>query len=89
MTAENPIKAVLKEQAKAAARVEINPDKIPEQLTRSTSISILDRTMGGGLPSGSVAYILADPKSMARYSFINSHRRAKPIISQTKGVLHM
>jgi hypothetical protein len=47
MATENPIKAVLKEQASAAAATEIVLDKIPEQLTRSTSIPILDRTMGG------------------------------------------
>ncbi|MBU3966917.1 MAG: RAD55 family ATPase [Euryarchaeota archaeon] len=77
MTAENPIKAILKEQAKAAAQVEINADKIPEQLSRSTSISILDRTMGGGLPSGSVVYILADPKSMGEvflYQFTQARK---------------
>jgi KaiC/GvpD/RAD55 family RecA-like ATPase len=77
MTAENPIKAVLKEQAKAAARVEINPDKIPDQLIRSTSINILDRTIGGGLPSGSVVFILADPKSMGEvflYQFTQARK---------------
>jgi KaiC/GvpD/RAD55 family RecA-like ATPase len=77
MTTENPIKAILKEQAKAASQVEIAAEKIPEQITRSTSIAILDRTMGGGLPSGSVVYIYADPKSMAEvflYQFTQARK---------------
>jgi KaiC/GvpD/RAD55 family RecA-like ATPase len=36
-----------------------------EKQNRTTGISILDRTLGGGLPSGSVAYIHADATSMA------------------------
>ncbi|GFO97780.1 hypothetical protein ig2599ANME_1990 [groundwater metagenome] len=77
MAPEHPMKAVLKEQAKAAAQVEISEDNIPEQLTRSTSISILDRTIGGGLPSGSVVYIYADSKSMAEvflYQFTQARK---------------
>ena len=77
MTTENPIKAALKEKSKGTAQVEITADKIPEQVTRSTSISILDRTMGGGLPSGSVVYIFADPKSMAEiflYQFTQARK---------------
>jgi KaiC/GvpD/RAD55 family RecA-like ATPase len=77
MVTENPIKAVLKEQIRAAALVEIFPESIPEQLIRSTSIAILDRTMGGGLPSGSVVYIYADPKSMAEvflYQFTQARK---------------
>ncbi|MCZ7381698.1 MAG: recombinase RecA [Candidatus Methanoperedens sp.] len=38
---------------------------VPEKQNRTTGISILDRTLGGGLPSGSVAYIHADATSMA------------------------
>lgn len=77
MVTENPIKTVLKEQARAAAATEISAEEIPEQLTRSTSIAILDRTMGGGLPSGSVVYIYADPKSMAEvflYQFTQARK---------------
>ncbi|VVB84592.1 KaiC [uncultured archaeon] len=78
MSAENPIKAVLKEQAKnATAPLDISADKVQEQLTRTTSIPILDRTMGGGLPSGSVVYIHSDPKSMAEvflYQFTQARK---------------
>jgi KaiC/GvpD/RAD55 family RecA-like ATPase len=38
---------------------------VPQTLNRTTGISILDRTLGGGLPSGSVAYIHANATSMA------------------------
>jgi len=77
MVAENPLKTVLKEQAKAAASAENSADKIQEQLTRTTSIPVLDRTMGGGLPSGSVVYIHADPRSMAEvflYQFTQARK---------------
>ncbi len=40
-------------------------DGVPTKQNRTTGISILDRTLGGGLPSGSVAYIHADATSMA------------------------
>ncbi len=40
-------------------------DGVPQKQNRTTGISILDRTLGGGLPSGSVAYIHADATSMA------------------------
>jgi len=52
-------------------------EEIPEKLNRSTGISVLDRTMGGGLPSGSVSYIYADPKSMAEvflYQFTQARK---------------
>lgn len=77
MAAENPVKTVLKEQAKAAAMADISADKSQEQLTRTTSIPVLDRTMGGGLPSGSVVYIYADPRSMAEvflYQFTQARK---------------
>lgn len=52
-------------------------EEVPENLNRATGISILDRTLGGGLPSGSVAYIYADPKSMAEvflYQFTQARK---------------
>ena len=51
--------------------------KSPEQVNRSTAISILDRNLGGGLPSGSVVYLYADAKSMAEvflYQFTQSRK---------------
>lgn len=53
------------------------PSDLPEQLNRLTGISVLDRTLGGGLPSGSVVYIYADAKSMAEvflYQFTQSRK---------------
>lgn len=44
---------------------------------RTTGIEILDRTLGGGLPSGSVTYIYADATSMAEvflYQFAQARR---------------
>ena len=51
--------------------------ELPEQLNRLTGITVLDRTLGGGLPSGSVVYIHADSKSMAEvflYQFTQSRK---------------
>ncbi len=48
-----------------------------KQVNRGTGISILDRTLGGGLPSGSVVYIHADAKSMAEvflYQFTQARK---------------
>ncbi len=69
--------AVVKEQTKAVPAADLNAQKAPEQLTRTTAISILDRSIGGGLPSGSVVYIYADPKSMAEvflYQFTQARK---------------
>ena len=66
----------LKEQARVLPPVSI-PEEIPEQQNRITGIPILDRTLGGGLPSGSVAYIFADAKSMAEvflYQFTQARK---------------
>jgi KaiC/GvpD/RAD55 family RecA-like ATPase len=48
-----------------------------QQINRCTGISLLDRTLGGGLPSGSVAYIYADAKSSAEvflYQFTQARK---------------
>ncbi len=66
----------IKEQVQALPPVTIS-DEIPENQNRITGIPILDRTLGGGLPSGSVAYIYADAKSMAEvflYQFTQARR---------------
>ena len=50
---------------------------VPQKQNRTTGISILDRTLGGGLPSGSVAYIHADATSMAEvflYQFTQARK---------------
>ncbi len=49
----------------------------PQKQNRSTGIEVLDRTLGGGLPSGSVTYIYADAKSMAEvflYQFTQARK---------------
>jgi KaiC/GvpD/RAD55 family RecA-like ATPase len=59
------------------SRVLSTIEMVPEKLNRTTGISILDRTLGGGLPSGSVAYIHADAKSSAEvflYQFTQARR---------------
>lgn len=48
-----------------------------KRLNRTTGISILDTTLGGGLPSGSVVYVSADAKSMAEvflYQFAQARK---------------
>lgn len=53
----------------------MNP--LPVKQNRITGISLLDRNLGGGLPSGSVAYIHADSKSMAEvflYQFTQARK---------------
>jgi KaiC/GvpD/RAD55 family RecA-like ATPase len=60
------VKAVYKEPAQSnSLQAASNLNGVPKALNRTTGISILDRTLGGGLPSGSVAYIHADATSMA------------------------
>lgn len=51
--------------------------KVPQPQNRTTGISVLDRTLGGGLPSGSVTYIYADARSMAEvflYQFTQARK---------------
>ncbi len=51
--------------------------KVHEKQNRTTGIEILDRTLGGGLPSGSVTYIYADATSMAEvflYQFAQARK---------------
>ncbi|HIH44374.1 MAG TPA: recombinase RecA [Candidatus Methanoperedenaceae archaeon] len=46
-------------------------------LIKSTGITMLDRNLGGGIPSGSVIYFLADPMSMAEvflYQFTQARK---------------
>ncbi|MCX9010346.1 MAG: RAD55 family ATPase [Candidatus Methanoperedens sp.] len=64
-------------QAKVAAAAEKVVEKVPERINRTTAIPILDRTLGGGLPSGAVVYIFADAKSMAEvflYQFTQARK---------------
>ncbi len=57
---------------------EVSPVKeFAEKQNRTTGISVLDRTLGGGLPSGSVTYMYADAKSMAEvflYQFTQARK---------------
>ena len=69
------VQAPAPQQTKAAAAPEVAATV--EQVNRTTAIPILDRTLGGGLPSGSVVYIFADAKSMAEvflYQFTQARK---------------
>lgn len=53
------------------------PGTTPLSNISSTGISVLDRSIGGGLPSGSLTYVLADPSGMAEiflYQFTQSRK---------------
>lgn len=53
------------------------PETIPRLSILSTGISVLDRSIGGGLPCGSLTYVSADPSCMAEiflYQFTQSRR---------------
>ena len=69
------VQAVVKEMPKASAETAVQNAR--EQVNRNTAITILDRSLGGGLPSGSVVYLYADPKSMAEvflYQFTQARK---------------
>ncbi len=71
------VKPVSKDQHKEAIVADVNAQKTPAQVSRSTAISILDRSLGGGLPSGAVVYLFADSKSMAEvflYQFTQARK---------------
>ncbi len=78
--ADEKIKAALVQSiAPQQTKVVTAPDTTaaPQQVNRTTAIPILDRTVGGGLPSGSVVYIFADAKSMAEvflYQFTQARK---------------
>lgn len=53
------------------------PETIPRLSILSTGISVLDRSIGGGLPCGSLTYVSADPSCMAEiflYQFTQSRK---------------
>lgn len=64
------------EQSSASHEVSILKG-LPEKKNMTTGISVLDRTLEGGLPSGSVTYMYADAKSMAEvflYQFTQARK---------------
>jgi len=70
--------SVLRKSTKKKPTIDIQFNGyIQETVNRTTSISVLDRSLGGGLPSGSVVYLMADPKSMAEiflYQFTTARK---------------
>ncbi len=71
------IQAPAKEQIKEISAADLIAEKMPESLNMTTAIAVLDRNLGGGLPSGSVVYIYADAKSMAEvflYQFTQARK---------------
>ncbi len=71
------VQPVAKVKSKEALVADVNAQKTPVQINRSTAISILDRSLGGGLPSGAVVYLFADSKSMAEvflYQFTQARK---------------
>lgn len=74
---KSALKSVTRNKTKEEVSSDILEDGLPAQENRLTGISVLDRTLGGGLPSGSVVYISADAKSMAEvflYQFTQSRK---------------
>ncbi len=66
------------EEEQSSASPEVSVLKgLPEKKNMTTGISILDRTLDGGLPSGSVTYMYVDAKSMAEvflYQFTQARK---------------
>lgn len=71
------IQTITKPQSSAFSfPASISDEAIP-QISRSTGISLLDRALMGGLPSGSLTYIYADAKSSAEvflYQFTQARK---------------
>ncbi len=68
---------LLKEHSSELSSGNLIAEKVPAQVNRTTAIPILDRSLGGGLPSGAVVYILADAVSMAEvflYQFTQARK---------------
>src|SRR5574341_738603 len=68
---------LLKEHSPELSSGNLIAEKVPAQVNRTTAIPILDRSLGGGLPSGAVVYILADAVSMAEvflYQFTQARK---------------
>lgn len=54
-----------------------NNDYQEQDMIHTTGIAVLDRTLGGGLPAGSLTYFSADPRSMSEifiYQFTQSRK---------------
>ena len=77
---ENAIKTSLiqtRKDERSASPAISSIKEFAEKQNRTTGIEVLDRTLGGGLPSGSVTYIYADAKSMAEvflYQFTQARK---------------
>lgn len=70
------IQAITKQKSSSFSFPDATPDVVP-QVNRTTGIMLLDRTLGGGLPSGSTVYLYADAKSMAEvflYQFTQARK---------------
>lgn len=71
------IQTITKPQASAFSFPTSISEEATPQISRSTGISLLDRTLSGGLPSGSMTYLHADAKSSAEvflYQFTQARK---------------